>query len=46
VLMAPYVAGPYVDGAYTIDVALDAGDVAAIPAAWRGMFEPAGRPRR
>jgi hypothetical protein len=46
VLMAPYVAGPYVDGAYTIDIALDAGDVAAIPVAWRAMFEPAGRRRR
>lgn len=45
VLMAPYVAGPYTDGAYTVELTLDAGDVAAIPAAWRANFEPARRRR-
>jgi hypothetical protein len=45
VLIAPYIAGPYVEGEYLIELPFDAGDVAAIPAGWRAAFEPARRRR-
>jgi hypothetical protein len=40
-LIAPYIAGPYVDGAFTPEVRFEAADLAALPAAWRGAFEAA-----
>lgn len=42
VLIAPYLAGAYVEGSYEVEVRFDAGDAAAVPAAWRASFE-AGR---
>jgi hypothetical protein len=43
VLIAPYLAGAYVEGSYEVEVRLDAGDVAAVPAVWRASFEAARR---
>ena len=31
VLIAPYLAGAYVEGSYEVELRLDAGDVAAVP---------------
>lgn len=43
VLIAPYLAGAYVEGSYEVELRLDAGDVAAVPPAWRASFEAARR---
>jgi hypothetical protein len=42
VLLPPYVAGPYVEGEYAIDVAFDPADLAAVPDRYRPAFEVAG----
>jgi len=42
VLLAPYVAGPWTEGDYIVEVPLTAADVAAIPEGWRGGFESGG----
>lgn len=44
VLLPPYAAGPYVEGDYVVEIPLEAGDVDAIPAAWRASFEVAPAP--
>ena len=41
VLIPPYVAGPYAEGPYPLEVALGEEDVAAIDATHRSAFEPA-----
>jgi hypothetical protein len=43
VLIAPYLAGAYVEGSYEVEIRFDAGDVAAVPPAWRASFEVARR---
>jgi hypothetical protein len=43
VLIAPYLAGAYVEGSYAVELRLDAGDVAAVPAPWRASFEAGQR---
>ena len=42
VLLAPYVAGPWTEGDYIVEVPLTAADVAAIPEGWRDAFESGG----
>jgi hypothetical protein len=42
VLMAPYEAGPYVEGDYIVEVPFGAPDLAALPAAWRPAFQSPG----
>jgi hypothetical protein len=42
VLLPPYVAGPYVEGDYAIDVTFDATDLAAIASGYRDAFEVPG----
>ena len=42
VMLPPYVAGPYVEGEYVVDVAFDPGDLAAVPDRYRPAFEAIG----
>lgn len=42
VLLAPYVAGPYVEGDYEIELRFEAGDLAAVPAGYTASFEVPG----
>lgn len=42
VLLPPYVAGPYVEGDYAIDVPFDPADLAAVPDRYRPAFEVPG----
>lgn len=42
VILAPYTAGPYVEGSYELELPVDATTLAAIPAAWRAEFEVKG----
>lgn len=42
VLLPPYAAGPYVEGDYVIEIGFETADLAALPAAYRAAFEPAG----
>lgn len=39
VLVPPYVAASYADGSFVVDVPLEGGDLAAVPAAYRSDFE-------
>ena len=41
VLIAPYIAGPWVEGPYVIEVRLETEDLADVAAAWRPAFEAA-----
>jgi len=43
VLIAPYIAGPYVDGAYIIEVRFDPADVTGISDHYRPAFEAAAK---
>lgn len=43
ILIPPYVAGPYVDGAYVIELRFGAADVAGISDGYRPAFEMAGK---
>lgn len=43
VLIPPYVAGPYAEGGYVVDLPFAAADIARVPENWRGLLEP-GRP--
>lgn len=45
ILLAPYLAGPYVEGDYLIDVPFDPADLARIGADWRPAFETPGERR-
>ena len=45
VLLAPYVAGPYVEGTYVVELSLDTTDLALIPLAYRTAFEAAPHAR-
>lgn len=42
VILAPYTAGPYVEGSYELELPIDAATLEAIPEAWRGEFEIKG----
>lgn len=42
VLLAPYVAGPYVEGDYEIELRFEAGDLVAVPAGYAASFEVPG----
>jgi hypothetical protein len=44
VLLAPYVAGPYAEGPYFVEMPFRANDVAILPERWRAAFEPARSP--
>jgi hypothetical protein len=44
VLLAPYVAGPYAEGAYSVEVPFEARDLARVDARFRPAFELAGAP--
>jgi hypothetical protein len=45
ILIPPYVAGPYVDGAYRIELRFDPADVSEIGSRFRPAFEAAGDTR-
>ena len=42
VLLAPYIAGPYVEGDYEVELRFQAGELTAVPANYRPSFEVPG----